>query len=177
MAAEEIGSELFHGDWVAQTPVSARPDSFKIHFQVEQQLDSTGLISAFLSSSRSDLPDFEMILAQIETCVPGREARLMAALSALKYYTGSRQVDSLLGVLNQGAIAKQKDKETILSGIEKRLADRFALTYLYMPSMVVLAASELSGFRCGSVPYYPAITKKDRHEPASNPPKTVTEKP
>ncbi len=176
LAAEDIGSELFHGDWIAQTSASARPDSFKIRFQVEQQLDSTGLISAFLSSSRSDLPELEMVLAQIETYVPGREAKLIAVLSELRYYTGSRQIDSLLGALNQGAFAKQK--ESTLSGIENHLANRFALTYLYKPSMVVLAISDLSGYRCGSIPYYPSIFKNDnRKEPVSNPPKTVTEKP
>jgi hypothetical protein len=177
LAAEEIGPELFRGDWIVQTPVSARPDSFKIRFQVEPELDSTGLISAFLSSSRSDLQDFEMILAQVETYFPSREAKVLSVLSELKSYTGSRPIDSLLSVLNQSAFARLKEKETVLSKIEQFLVDRFALTYLYRPSMVLLVNPELSGFRCGRTPYYPTISKKERREPAPNPPQPVTEKP
>lgn len=159
-ATEEIGSELFRGDWVSEGAPSADPDSFKLNFQIDPQLDSTGLVSAFLSGSRGDLPLLEMQLAQVETYSPAREARLAALLGKFKDYTGSRQVDSLSTELARVLFLPAREKEPVLNGIEKFLTNRFALVYLYRPAMVLVARPELAGFACGQVPYYPAIFKK-----------------
>lgn len=176
--AGDIGTELFRGDWLVLSSNFGRPDSFRINFQVESQLDSTGLISAYLSTSRSDLPLFEMQMAQVEAHVDDREVRLSTVLGKLKDYTGSRLIDSLTSVLNQALYSAPKEKEALLSRIEKSLADHFALIYLYRPAMTVLARSELSGFRCGSPPYYPAIFKKgNRKEAVSTPADSVTDQP
>ncbi len=159
-ATVELGSELFRGDWVTEGAISADPDSFKLSFQVDPRLDSTGLVSAFLSGSRGELPVLEMQLAQVETYSPAREARLAALLGKFKDYTGSRQIDSLAAELARALFLPAREKEPVLNGIEKFMANRFALVYLYRPAMVMVARPELAGFACGSIPYYPAIFKK-----------------
>lgn len=159
-ATADVGSDLFRGDWLAEQAARGRPDSFKISFQVERELDSTGLLSAYLSSTRTDLPLFEMQLAQIETMVPAREVRTAVLLAKLKDYTGSRMVDSLAAVLGRVWFSTPAEKEPVLNGIEKFLSNRFGLVYLYRPAMVVLARPEISGFACPSLPYYPQISRK-----------------
>ncbi|HLG94135.1 MAG TPA: ABC transporter substrate-binding protein [candidate division Zixibacteria bacterium] len=158
-ATENLGPDLYRGDWLSEKPVSARPDSFKVTFLVDRELDSTGLLPAYLSTTRSDLPLFEMHLAQIETFVPAREVRLAALLGKLKEYTGSRVADSLSMTLNKALFSPAKDKETLLNGIEKFLVDRFGLVFLYRPAMAVLARPELSGFGCSSFPHYFRMSK------------------
>ncbi len=156
---ENLGPELYRGDWLSEEPVVSHPDSFKVTFLIDRELDSTGLLPAYLSTSRSDLPLFEMQLAQIETFVSAREVRTAALLGKLKEYTGSRQVDSLSAVLGKALFSPAREKEFVLAGIEKFLKDRFGLVFLYRPAMVVLARPELSGFSCSSFPYYPRMAK------------------
>ncbi|HXF49841.1 MAG TPA: ABC transporter substrate-binding protein [Verrucomicrobiae bacterium] len=158
-ATENLGPELYRGDWLSEEPSSARPDSVRVTFLVDRELDSTGLLPAYLSTSRSDLPLFEMQLAQVETFVWAREVRTAALLGKLKEYTGSRAVDSLSAVLGRALFAPAKEKEPLLAGIEKFLKDRFGLVFLYRPAMVALARPELSGFDCSSFPYYPRMSK------------------
>lgn len=156
---ENLGPELYRGDWLSEEPAASQPDSFKVTFLVDRELDSTGLLPAYLSTSRSDLPLFEMQLAQIETFVSAREVRTAALLGKLKEYTGSRQVDSLSAVLGKALFSPAREKEFVLAGIEKFLKDHFGLVFLYRPAMVVLARPELSGFSCSSFPYYPRMAK------------------
>ncbi len=158
-SAENLGPELYRGDWLSEEPVSSRPDSFKVTFLVDRELDSTGLLPAYLSTSRSDLPLFEMQLAQIETFVWAREVQTAALLGKLKEYTGSRQVDSLSAVLGRVLFSSAREKEPVLASIEKFLKDRFGLVFLYRPAMVALARPELSGFGCSSFPHYPRMSK------------------
>jgi hypothetical protein len=157
--AENLGPELYRGDWLSEEPVSARPDSFKVTFLVDRELDSTGLLPAYLSTSRSDVPLFEMQLAQIETFVWAREVRTAALLGKLKEYTGSRAVDSLSAVLGKALFAPAREKGAVLGSIESFLKERFGLVYLYRPAMVALARAELSGFGCSSFPYYPRMSR------------------
>ncbi len=157
--AANIGAELFRGDWLSEQPVAYPPDSFKISFLVDRELDSTGLLPAYLSSTRAEVPLFEMHLAQIETFVGAREVRLATLLGKLKDYTGSRLVDSLSAVLGKALFSPARGKEPVLAGIEKLLTDRFGVVFLYRPAMVVLARPELSGFNCSSFPYYPRVSK------------------
>lgn len=156
---ENIGPELYRGDWLSEQPVASQPDSFKISFLVDRELDSTGLLPAYLSSTRADLPLFEMQLAQIETFVAAREVRTAALLGKIKEYTGSRQVDSLSALVGKALFSPSREKEATLAGIEKFLADRFGLVFLYRPAMAVLGRPELSGFSCSSFPYYPRMSK------------------
>ncbi|MCI0331173.1 MAG: ABC transporter substrate-binding protein [candidate division Zixibacteria bacterium] len=159
-SAGNIGTELYRGDWLPENSPAAEPDSFKISFLVDRELDSTGLLPAFLSTSRLDLPLFEMQLSQIETFIPAQEVRLAALLTKLKDHTGSRQVDSLSTVLGRVWFSPAREKEPILAGIEKFLADRFGLAFLYRPAMTLLARPELSGFSCSSFPNYRVLSKK-----------------
>ncbi len=159
-ATENLGSELYRGDWLAeQAVVSYRPDSFKVSFLVDRELDSTGLLTAYLSSNRTDLPLFEMQLAQLETFVPAREVRLAALLGKLREYSDNRLVDSLSAVLGKALYLAPKEKEPALAGIEKFLFDHFGLAYLFRPTMTVLARPELSGFSCSSFPNYARMSK------------------
>lgn len=158
-ATENLGPELYRGDWLSDEQVSARPDSFKVTFLVDRELDSTGLLPAYLSTSRSDLPLFEMQLAQVETFVWAREVRTAALLGKLKEYTGSRVVDSLSAVLGKALFSPAREKGPVLTNIENFLKDRFGLVFLYRPAMVALARPELSGFGCSSFPYYPRMSK------------------
>ena len=157
--AENLGPELYRGDWLSEQPASASPDSFKVTFLVDRELDSTGLLPAYLSTSRADLPLFEMQLAQIETFVWAREVRAAALLGKLKEYTGSRVVDSLSTVLGKALFSPAREKEPLLAGIEKFLKERFGLVFLYRPAMVVVARPELTGFGCSSAPYYPRMSR------------------
>ena len=155
-----IGTELYRGDWLSEPSFPAEPDSFKISFLVDRDLDSTGLLSAFLSTSRLDLPLFEMQLSQIETFVPAQEVRLAALLAKLKDHTGIRLVDSLSSALGKVLFSPAKEKEPVLGGIEKYLTDRFGLVFLYRPAMTLLARPELSGYSCSAFPNYRLLSKK-----------------
>ena len=155
-----IGTELYRGDWLSENSISAEPDSFKISFLVDRELDSTGLLPAFLSTSRLDLPLFEMQLSQVETFGPAQEVRLAALLAKLKDHSGSHQVDSLSSALGKVLFSATQEKGPVLAGIEKFLTDHFGLVFLYRPAMTLLARPELSGFSCSSFPNYRVLSKK-----------------